>query len=101
MEVAFQPDVDQKRGVRCLSPDNDSDKAFEEPLFMGIKSRKIVSNTTIYGVHIHYVRYKNNNNFQKIIISRMPWHPCLNVGADYGRSSATSLSPQETEVCQS
>ena len=57
-----------------LSPDNNSDKAFEEQIFMGIKSRKIVSNMTIYGVHIHFVRYKNNNNVQKLIRSWMPWH---------------------------
>ena len=42
-----------------LSPDNNSDKAFEEQIFMGIKS-----NMTIYQVRVHCVRYKNNNIVQ-------------------------------------
>ena len=33
-----------------LSPDNNSDKTFEEQIYMGIKSRKIVSNMTIHGL---------------------------------------------------
>ena len=31
--------------VVYISPDNNSDKEFEEQIFMGIKSRKIVCNT--------------------------------------------------------
>ena len=47
-----------------LSPNNNSDKAFEEQIFMSIKSRKIVSNMIIYGVHIHCVRYKIITTFK-------------------------------------
>ena len=39
--------------VVYISPDNNSDKEFEEQIFMGIKSRNIVSNMTIYIVHIN------------------------------------------------